>query len=129
MREIKFRVWDKELKQFNSPNVHHLEKNNGILNIVLNSDIQKISGNDRFTIQQYTGLKDKNDVEIYEGDIIKYRDGSHTAAYYDKVIVEWRDEVDDSYDYTGWKIQDSFLQGGISEVVGNIFENPELLKR
>jgi uncharacterized phage protein (TIGR01671 family) len=133
-REIKFRVWDKELKQFNSPKVHHLEKFNGMLKIVLNSDIQKISGNDRFTIQQYTGLKDHNGVEIVEGDIVHYVfDGaSYPREAEDKLLICKWDQGN------AWFVFDETLDKhvdgyywleikGRCEVIGNIFENLELI--
>lgn len=125
MREIKFRIWDKELKRYDSPNVHHLLKNDGIVSIVLNMDVQKISGNDRFIIQQYTGLKDKNGKEIYEGDIIAF--GSTEQE--DLFEVVWDEDdarfVLDSYGGRGCWLIDVKDR----EIIGNIFENPELLEK
>ncbi len=128
MREFKFRVWDKELKQFNSPNVHHLEKNNGILSIVLNSDVKKIAGEDRFVIQQYTGIDDFWGKEIYEGDIIKLKGSPYLYS------IEWQDYQ--------WCINDHYVLGyddcyqplnecvyDRAQIIGNIFENPELLEK
>ena len=71
-------------------------------------------------IVQYTGLKDKNGVEIYEGDIIKYTHYERTTGIklVDIYPVEWND------DGSGY----SLCYGGETrEVIGNIFENPELL--
>ena len=60
---MKFRVWDKEqYKYLDKHNVHHLENNDGVFSIVLNMDIQKISGKDRFEIEWSTGLLDDKEI-------------------------------------------------------------------
>jgi uncharacterized phage protein (TIGR01671 family) len=125
-RQLKFRVWDKIAKRFIKCN----EVYQGHYSLSLKGkfyNLQNGSGDDDYIVQQFTGLKDKNGKEIYEGDIIQYQDGSYQSANYDKVVVEWMSE-DAGYDYTGWKLKDTFLQGGSYKVIGNIFENPELLK-
>ena len=67
MREIKFRAWDRVLKRMLIP------KFIGNGNNFCSDDLMAVTG--VIDLMQYTGLKDKNGVEIYEGDIIGFDEG------------------------------------------------------
>ena len=75
------------------------------------------------TVTQYAELKDKNGVEIYEGDIVISQDGTGGLVY--KHIVEWN-EFYKRFEPMGE--DEAHFNRESCEVVGNIYENQELLK-
>ena len=123
-REIKFRVWDKLAERFTRCDEgyqgHYVLSLKGEFH-----NLQNGSGGDECIVQQYTGLKDKNGIEIYEGDIVKATSDQYkNENFVGKVIFDegcfltWINKND---------IRGIWGEDDI-EVIGNIFENPELLK-
>lgn len=131
-RDIKFRVWSKTINKmwypkfalFESGCVYSKKENYELLDEAMNG---MSSLNEDNVIMQYTGLKDKNGKEIYEGDILL----CESRKPY--LLVEWdqeeltyraKEKLNTAY---GYKLS-SFNIFGYFEVVGNIYENPELLE-
>ena len=123
MREIEFRAWDKKKKVYTNwkcyDNMFYfMDKFTGVW--IRDDDFE------RFVLIQYTGLKDKNGTEIYEGDICNCREyecfgkvewNNEEAGFYFCVVMEGGGfEEEHLYDYV-----DEL------EVIGNIYENPDLL--
>ena len=122
-RPIKFRAWDKKKKKW----LFEYEKLGGFSLIgetVLLGKLGLIKLEDwkNIEIMQYTGLKDKDGNEIYEGDIVKTQTTEHG-------IVRWIDQIDDGTEWTGWNLNYNNIDGDQDfEIIGNIYENPELIK-
>ena len=71
-----------------------------------------------FTLMQYTGLKDANGVEIYEGDIVAFNDGSHTTVQWDNFYAKFTPFHDETF---------GCHSGEDVKVIGNIYANPNLI--
>lgn len=77
-------------------------------------------------VMQYTGLKDKNGKEIYEGDVLNAKvDSGHGSSFYDKGQVVFHPEAAQFILTKGGMVTNI---GNDVEIIGNIYENPELLK-
>ena len=120
MRELKFRAWDKLDKEFASNIDCLLDMSVAERAFVLDDE------NGELIIEQYTGLKDKNGKEIYEGDIVEY-----TTCYYGnekchRKVVEWKE-----WDSDDFGEPHNIGYSNLSEcmgVIGNIHENADLLE-
>lgn len=116
MKTIKFRAWHQKLKKWLDPYIVSVD---GLGNIDVGGE-----ETDQVTIVLFTGLTDKNGKEIYRGDICKNGDWEKDAhAYnYRQEVVEWDN---DNACFIGWNYNED---GMTCEVIGNIYENPELVK-
>ena len=129
MREIKFRAWDRELKEWTNYSINNIDGN-------LVDFCNKEAGcwetdkeGKRFVLCQYTGLKDKNGKEIYEGDVIKaisFARWIGVVEYSDENQAFIFDDLDKKYRGKSTVFMNQFDDE--FEILGNIYENPELLE-
>ena len=111
MREIKFRAWKDGEMMYQPLGTHY-----GLYRFI--GFIPEES-----PLMQYTGLKDKNGKEIYEGDILEH------DQWGVKVVKDIRDTFrtnSAAYDAVAYSEEDT--QSDCSTVIGNIYQNPELLE-
>jgi len=123
MREIKYRVWDGKMMHypewfcFNS--VWEFDTNWAAWDGISNRSLKNITSQGESShLMQYTGLKDKNGVEIFEGDIVvidaSYRDWSGLREVYFS-------------EYGRYMPRNLYTKKDIITVIGNIYKNPELI--
>lgn len=155
MRKIKFRAWNKKKGIMNYDNedetddywdgvcTSKLEMVNMILSIPDKDDAYSINSfRDHYEVMQYTGLKDKNGTEIYEGDILKCGDFPYEPPQYVVRFGKFMDSHDMYYrqEYLGWYVNEigkqdeyknplTYIVDMLDGVVcGNIYEHPHLLR-
>lgn len=116
MREIKFRAWceGKMIGPFKLSGINASEER-----VTTTDDTAHDLVLYKCELLQYTGLKDKNGVEIYEGDIVR------TEQHFKPFVVKWEINVDweSCEEYIGYLNLESFMP----EVIGNIHEHAHLL--
>jgi len=136
-REIKFRAWWKN-------EMHYDIRISGGSSLI--EDWMAMS-DDKPVYMQFTGMKDKNGKEVYEGDICEWDDTSKS-----KLVIIWGEtegcwcyyylgkwgnpksiyplclETDSEWQYGGFAGCDLVIKNHISKVIGNVYENPELIK-
>lgn len=119
MREIKFRMWDNDKMEIVCDN-SSLE----ISAVTKSMSYKSRRENLQIIFMQFTGFHDKNGKEIWEGDIVKF----HAILLQPVSDIYWRN----GFYMRGWEHLDLdsklFKDNKMWEVIGNIYENPELLK-
>jgi uncharacterized phage protein (TIGR01671 family) len=110
-REIKFRAWSSNLKKLSKP----FTLKASVLNFTNDEGLGNIKSIEDEIVQQFTGLKDKDGKEIYEGDILDNR-----------WVVFFNDGMFGVFDKHHYMGLNSYMSK-FRKVIGNIHENPELL--
>jgi uncharacterized phage protein (TIGR01671 family) len=125
MRKIKFRAWDKNNNKmrfdalpFNT-NAVCFAYGDGDNTFYTTASLER----NPMEFMQYTGLKDKNGKEVYEGDIVKTRSGNFKVVYKQKFAGWYIEKPDGHREFLSPLLGNEYL----GEVIGNIYETPELI--
>lgn len=136
MKEIKFRAWDIEDEEMLDWDI--------ILNDLV-GDYSDPFNDERFLFMQHTGRKDKNGIEFFVGDIVKIKmcyhniigidsdcvdkDGSGEALYKVIFLENLNQFCLEIISWTKFKPRNRYMHLYKGEIIGNIYENPELLEQ
>lgn len=125
---VKFRAWLKEEKRMTD--VNEMTFIDG--EVYLISDVTDFYAYEEFKLMQSTGLRDKNGMEIYEGDIVKFSDCDDdvyiTPVVWDKNYACFGVSFSGGYPISFDYLEEFYTELKDIEVVGDIYENPELLE-
>ncbi len=127
MRKLAFRAWDKENNRMETT---FEVTSQGVIKFTPLGMTTKYL--EHFILMQFTGMKDKNGKEIYESDLLMCEEGirykleweeqygGYRLYFWGGKDWDWDEQIDDMYDYQTKRIS--------LEIIGNLYENPELLK-
>jgi uncharacterized phage protein (TIGR01671 family) len=136
-REIKFRTWNPDDKRMEYPLVFAICSNGKLQPLIKCSDNNRAYKD--YPLMQYTGLKDKNGKEIYEGDIVNIGiingsgklpyDGKEKERIVQVIWSEFRSSFAIKFNENANTDLFNYARNGKEfEIIGNIFENPELIQ-
>ena len=127
MRDIKFRAWDKQTKRLFQVQALQFYGANNTVDACWTNGVDfdgestlgepELNNLHNLELMQYTGLKDKNGVEIYEGDIVKLN--IPTYKTFTKVIHTL---------YDAFVLESNVESNDYIEILGNIHNNPDILE-
>ena len=123
MNEFEIRAWDKKRKRMYRGDEISSIYHSGIIMVVVEEEKNDwMVLPEEYDLMLYTGKKDMRGVKVWEGDILRYSiDGCvQSSLYVINDMVEWFEEMYDADSYYRWD--------DIGEVVGNVYDNPELVK-
>jgi hypothetical protein len=131
MREIKFRAWDGGRMVAPAYGINrrgHLAWSSDY-DLFIKPGYATTTDTKGLTVMQYTGLKDKNGVEIYESDVVEH-DGQVYPVYWNETAAAFDCPGPDDDDQTPERYLHELVWAGSEacKVIGNIYENPEILK-
>ncbi len=119
---MKFRVWDTENKKFNTTTDFFIAQNGKLWTMPMTDKYKVYKSNKNLIPVFYTGQSDKNGRDIYFNDIVKDKVGGHHS-------IEWDEEFSKLFlrvFENGARVD--FLPSYELEIIGNKYENPELLR-
>jgi uncharacterized phage protein (TIGR01671 family) len=131
MREIKFRAYDKKYKDFSEEPFFRLliAKDGQVYNT---EEDHWYKPEERYVIQFYTGLKDKQDNEVYDGDLLR-DDEAHYRVFWNYEAAAWDlERLEDGSNMIGFDCYTRSIVADIigdSKLIGNIYENPNLIEK
>ena len=137
-RQIKFRVWHNTLNKFLTSDEWYLGLDGELMFVNIYDDCgpNPVAAPNLYVIQQFTGLTDKNGKDIYEGDIIAIvmQDGSYLEVKEVNFTKTKNHECYGHNNYGDSTIVGYYFRGyhggpDSYTIIGNIHENPELLKK